>query len=442
MTENITRRLFSELIELIDRKEVFAIKGPRQAGKTTLLKMVQTWLLEEKKIKQENIIFLTFEDDEILNKFSTDPKEYIEKILIGKTDRVYIFIDEFQHLEGGGKTLKLLFDILDDVKFIITGSSSLELTNKTAKHMVGRMFSFNLWPLSFREFLQTKPSEFLSAYKEKSELIEKFILHGKTSIEEIIEENDIFVKDLKKYFKEYAFWGGYPEVVRTDEFKAKKFILKNIYSNYIKKDVVELLKITDHSKFEKLIELLSYQIGDLVNIDNLTRDIHGYFDETKRYLSIMKETYITSLLKPYYTNKASEIKKSPKSFFIEIGLRNYIAGEILKLDSPIIDLGKQPGPMVENSIFSQLKFKQEDNYKLRYWRTKHGAEVDFVLDFGKEVVPIEVKYANFKDAKFSRSFKSFIDEYKPERALILTKDFWGKREVNGTKILFAPCGYF
>lgn len=429
-----SRILLEKLKKWMDRREIFAIKGPRQSGKTTLLKMLQKWLIEQKKVEPENINFITFEDKDILKKFSLDSKSYLKNFIGDKTDeRFYFFIDEFHYLENGGQILKLLYDTFENVKFVITGSSSLELTGKTAKFLVGRVFSFYLWQINFEEFIKIKSAQLHNAYQEKTDLIEDFILKGKNFS---LPKKDIFAEDIKKIFEQYAIWGGYPEIVKTDDEETKRIILKNIYDTYVSRDIIELLKITDYSKFKTLVAILSSQIGNLISYNNLTQDTQSYFKEIKQHLSILQETYIISLLKPFSTNKISELKKNPKAYFIDLGLRNYILGNFQ-------DLSFRPdlGQIIENAVFSQLKFNQEDLYLIKYWRTMGKAEVDFILEKKGEIIPIEVKYSSFKIPKISRGFRSFISEYKPKRAVILTKGFWGELKINSTLIKFIPVWY-
>jgi len=398
------------------------------------LKMLQDWLIKEKRIEAENIIFITFEDRDILEKFSLDPKAYI-KSFIGerKNERFYFLLDEFHYLKNGGQILKLLYDIFENIKFIITSSSSLELVGKTAKFLVGRVFSFELWQLNFEEFIKVKSSQLFNVYKEKSELVKNFILEGRDFS---LPEKDIFGKDFQRLFEEYVIWGGYPEVIKTNEEETKTIILKNIYDTYITRDIIELLKITDYSRFKTLLSLLASQIGNLINYNNLAKDTQTYFKEIKRYLSILEETYIISLLKPFFTNKISELKKNPKVYFIDMGLRNYILGNFQGLlFRP--DLGQ----IVENLIFSQLRFNQKDYYSLKYWRTLGKAEVDFILERKREIIPVEVKYSSFNFPKISKGFRSFVSAYTPKSAVILTKNFWGELKINSTLIKFIPVWY-
>lgn len=428
------RCLFEKLKKWINRKEILAIKGPRQSGKTTILKMLQKWLEEEKKINPENIIFITFEDREVLEKFSRNPKEFVRSFIGSKTkERFYFLIDEFHYLKDGGQKLKLLYDLFDNIKFIITGSSSLELTGKTAKFLVGRIFSFYLWQFSFGEFVNAKSRQLNNVYKEHSKLVKNFIYNGENFSPP---KEDIFNKDFEKLFQEYATWGGYPEVLKTDDEETKKVILKNIYDTYISRDIIELLRITDYSKLKTIVNLLAVQIGSLINYNNLATDSKSYFKELKSHLSILEETFIISFLRPFFTNKTSEFKKNPKIYFTDLGLRNYILDNFNDLS-----LRTDGGQIIENTVFTQLKMEQEDGFLVKYWRTLGGAEVDFIIERSRDLLPIEVKYSFLKSPQVSRGFRSFLSEYQPKRAIIFTKNFWGELKINSTSIKFIPAWY-
>lgn len=431
----LDRAVLDELKKWLDRKEIFALLGPRQSGKTTLLRLLEQWLKNEKKVKPEQIAFITFEDREILEKFSLDPKGYVKSFIAQKTNqRFYFFIDEFQYLPDGGKTLKLLYDIFDNIKFIVTGSSSLELTGKTAKFLVGRVFYFHLWQFSFSEFIKTRSAQLFEVYREKNALVKNFLEQEKKFP---LPQTDIFKEDFKKLFEEYALWGGYPEVVKAPDAETKTIILKNIYDTYVTKDIIELLKITDYSVLKKLVSLLAAQIGNLVNYQNLARDAQSYWQEIKHHLSILEQTYIISLISPYSTNRATEIKKNPKAYFIDIGLRNCIL-------SGFQDLSIRPdaGSIVENVIFSQLKFKLAEEPDVKYWRTIAKAEMDFILPKKQSILPLEIKYSSFTLPKVSRGFRGFTSEYKPKQAVILTKGFWGELRLESTLVKFIPAWYW
>ena len=430
--EYFPRLIMEDLKKWLARREIYAIKGPRQSGKTTLLKILKDYLIEKEKVNPKNIIFFTLEDRDILDKFSQDPKSFIQSFIFAPEEKYYFLIDEFQYLQQGGQRLKLLYDLFDNIKFIITGSSSLELTDQTGKFLVGRLFSFYLFPLSFAEFLKVRDQRLFRVYQEKHSLVWDFITKNRG----FPVKKDIFVKDLDRYFQEYVIWGGYPEVVKTKDLETKRMILKNIYDTYITKDIVELLKITDTFRFRNLLGHLANQIGNLVNYNNLALDTQSYFQEVKRQLSILNETYLISTLRPFFTNKATELKKNPKIYFVDTGLRNYLISNFNSLDQRM-----DKGILVENIVLQQLKTSFEENWQINFWRTLAKAEVDFVLKANKTIIPLEVKYSSFREPKTSRSLQSFISGYEPQQVIVTTQDFWGEKRVRNSLIKFVPTCY-
>lgn len=431
MKKIFPRTIFDSLKKYIDRREIYAIKGPRQSGKTTILRMLEAYLLEERQINRENVVFLTMEDRNLMEAFSRDPKSFIRSYITRKPhERYYFFLDEFQYVANGGQKLKLLYDLFENIKFIITGSSSLELTGQTARFLVGRMFSFYLYQFSFDEFIAARSRHLSNAYRENAASVRAFINGGM----KLLPREDIFLKDINELFSEYVIYGGYPEVIKTSDRELKEIILKNIYETYLTRDIVELLKISDVTQFRAIITLLANRIGNLINYNNLAADSHSYFKQIKQYLSMLEETFVIELIKPFHRNKTTELKKNPKVYFIDTGLRNYITRNFNPLP-----LRPDLGGIMENAVYTQLKINRYPS--IRYWRTAAGAEVDFILETEREMVPIEVKYSTFKEPKITRGFRSFINEYRPARALVLTNDFRGEMRVKDTRIGFSPLCY-
>lgn len=416
------RDILPHLIKWLNRKEAYAIKGPRQSGKTTLLNIL------EKKLKERNVVSLNFEDPDILEAFETNPKEYIKSFML-KKGKYYFLLDEYHYVKKPGKKLKLLYDTFENVKFIVTGSSSLELSGAMAKFLVGRVFFFELFPFSFHEFLTARDSRLAKIYEERNMRIREFLLKGKVSIEE-----DIFLKEFTPLFNEYVTFGGYPAVIKAADFETKRMILKNIYDTYISKDVVEFLKITDAFKYRCIVRVLATLVGKLMNYNDICSTCQSYHKELKRIISILSETYIIKLIQPFYTNPITELKKNPKVYFLDLGLRNYITDNFTPIEKRI-----DAGMLVENFVFLCLRNNFPDK-TINYWRTIAKAEVDFILRLS-DLVPVEVKYQPFTKPKISRSFRSFIKTYKPKRALVVTKDFWGKDKIDNTTIMFVPIYY-
>lgn len=447
MENYIKRKIQNEIEKWVMRPEILAIRGPRQSGKTTLIEHLRTFLIIQNKIPAENIIYISFEDRNKLENFSRDPSAYIESFIREKNigmrnhqkrnlkniynpeDKYYFLFDEYQYVKDGGSKLKLLYDNYKNIKFIITGSSSLELTSKTIKYLVGRVFLFELYQFDFEEYLNTKEQNIFNYYKEKSQLINGFLYSGSR-----IREKDygtIFNKEMEKYFEQYVIYGSYPEVSKSSDTEEKKIILENIFNTYIGKDIIDLLRLEDDLALRNIILLLANQVGNILEYSSIMSDSKTYFNKLKNYLAILEETYIIYLLRPFFTNITSEIKKNPKIFFIDNGLRNTIVNNFNPLNSRA-----DAGNLVENAVFSIMLKNKFLN--LCYWRTINRAEVDFIFQSEGKIIPVEVKYSNMKSPLLGRSFINFIKKYKPERGLILTKNFWSFERVDNTQVLFAP----
>jgi len=417
------RDILPDLMRWLKRREAYAIKGPRQSGKTTILKILQ------KKLQGENVVFLNFEDPDVLEAFEKNPKEYIRSFML-REGRYYFLMDEYHYVKDPGKKLKLLYDIFENVKFIVTGSSSLELSGAMAKFLVGRVFFFELFPFSFHEFLVAKDERLSKIYEDKNERIREFLQGG-----EIFLEEDIFLKEFISPFNEYITFGGYPAVIKAEDRKTKRVILKNIYDTYISKDIVEFLKFSNTFKYRCIVRALATLIGNLLSYKDLCSLCQTYYKEVKRIISILSETYIVKIIKPFYRNPITELKKNPKVYFFDLGLRNYIIGNFNPLEKRT-----DAGPLIENFVFLSLMNNFPDA-AINYWRTIAKAEVDFILKLNEQTIPIEVKFQTLKRPRISRSLRSFIKTYKPERALIITKDFWGTEKIEETTMLFAPACY-
>lgn len=415
----IRRELESQIKPYLKRKETLAIIGPRQSGKTTFLKHLQEEFIKLKK----NIKFLTFERLADLNLF----QENIEDFKDLYENYNIVIIDEFQYARDGGQKLKYLYDTTK-IKFIISGSSSLELTFQTAKFMVGRLLRFGLWPFSFREFI-------FSVDKELYILLERRVSDIFSSKFRL---DDSFGKELnlriQRLFEKYVIFGGYPACTLAKTEIEKQKILEGIFESYILKDVRSLLQLASEDELIKIVRILSTQIGNLVEYKELSNAVQLNYKGLLKNLEILKQTYILDFIKPFFTNRRTELTKNPKVYFLDLGLRNWICGDFRTLDKR-----DDSGRIVENFVFLTLKRKEEGLRRFNFWRTKSKAEVDFVMQTPKGPVPIEVKYT--ASPTIGKSLYSFIKKFSPHKAIILTKGFIDEKKVKNCKIQFIPVYY-
>ena len=403
----IRREIEKDIVKWLGSKEIIAIRGTRQCGKTTFLTMLSE-ILEKRGINKKNIHFISFEDDIEKEKFEQNPVDYIQFHTGNSDSRHFFLLDEVQYIKSAGKILKLVYDSIKNIKIVITGSSTLDL-NEVSSFLVGRVLLFEMYPFSFAEYLNAK-DETLHAYYKKR----KIILNSHINLEKAV-----FLDKLNKYLQEYLEYGGYPSVVLENDKEKKKFLLKNLFLTYLEKDIVKVYGLKYKQKISELIKYLAALNGSMLNYNELCGLTGLYDKEIKEILSILQDTYVLKIIKPFHKNLTTELKKNPKTYFVDTGLRNSITGRF--------EFGNDEfGKLLENYILG--KFRQE---KVNYWRTTAKAEVDFILN---ESVPIEVKIT----PKISRSFRSFIESYKPDKAFIANMNFLETKKIGKTKIFIVP----
>lgn len=371
------------------------IIGPRQAGKTTLGKKVCELLILQKRFEQ--LLYLNCDYIEIRNWLSNSVfvKEAFDEFHLTKP---IIFIDEVQRLENPGILLKTLVDLKLPIKLIVSGSSQLEIKSKVQEYLTGRQLEVIVLPLSWEEMQK-------------------------------INKN-------REYYNQLLY-GCYPQIIQSSSLQNKEILLKQLYDNYINKDIIEILKLGKPDVMQKLIRLVAHSAGQLVNYNQLANDCGVSDSMIRHYLLVLEKTYVICGLKSFVGNKRTEITSNPIYYFIDNGFRNQALNNFSQLDSRT-----DKGLLVQNYIFQELyKFNAQNFNKLtiHFWRTKAGAEIDFILYKNQEqFIPIEVKYQNIKKAKISRGYRSFLEAYKPRIGIIITQSFIETIEINESKIYFIP----
>ncbi len=393
----IERDLQNIITKYLNIPEIIAIVGPRQSGKTTLIKNIQSKLNESK--------YISFEDIDTLRLFTEDIKSFANLYL---KNIKYLFIDEFQYVKGGGKNLKYLYDNFK-TKIVITGSSSIELGEEAIKFLTGRIFIFTLYPLSFSEYLRFKNNNLFNEIYSK--LHHGLIESLKTGKKFTCDFSTVIIKEVNKYLFDFVVYGGYPRVVLAEDKEEKELILKNIFSTYILKEIKEILHIEEDFKLEKLIKAFAYQIGNMFSYNELSALTGFNYNNLIKYINILEKTFVCKIIRPYYKNKRIELVKSPKIYFLDTGFRNIALGNLLQIENR-----NDNGALFENFVVTELL---KENFQVNFWRTKSGAEVDFVFELNGKIIAIKVK-TNLATNAAGRATYHFIEKYKPERILILS----------------------
>jgi predicted AAA+ superfamily ATPase len=297
--------------------------------------------------------------------------------------------------------------------------------------MVGRIFDFSLPPFNFHESLKAKNSRLEKLYQDNNTTLLDFIQNGKAPKNK--DRVDPFNNEFIPLYEEHCVWGGYPAVVLAASNLERSKIISSIYDNYVLKDIKGLLKLATEKNLYLLSQYLATQIGNILVFHNLGQTSNLNFRKLKKHLNILEETYVCTYIRPFFINRQKELSRNPKVFFNDLGFRN----NLLENTTPP-EKRSDAGAIIENASFIRLNALFKGINKINYWRTKAGAEVDFVLHFGEKIMPVEIKYSNFEKNKISKSFASFIATFRPARALVLTKNYWGTTRISNTQVLFAP----
>lgn len=407
----IKRNILPRLEKHLSSDQMTIITGPRQVGKTYLMRFIQKKLEKEGK----KTIWLSLDDDENATKFTSQATliSYIE-LKVGK-EKAFVFIDEIQRKENAGLFLKGIFDMGTPYKFIISGSGSLELKAKIPESMAGRKQLFVVDPISFEEFVSFKTN-----YQYENRLQDFFAIE-KGRVERLLAE--------------YMVFGGYPRVVLAETASLKQAQMQEIYRSYIDRDIRDLLHLEKTESLTKLLKIIASQIGSLVNMTELSSTVEVDEKTIKHYLWYLEQTFVLKRVTPFYRNTRKEITKAPIYYFVDIGFRNWLLG-LFGLPSIPSAL---TGHLFENIIFSML----QENIKLsateiHFWRTRDQAEVDFVLVTGLDVIPVEAKYTKLQKPQITRSFRNFLVKYAPKKGYIVHLGEKFEVEVEGTKMYTLP----
>jgi len=342
-------------------KEILILLGARQVGKTTLLKRLFP-----------DAHYLLVDNETVKGNLERYDISIFKQILPTQTTK--LIIDEIHLLSDPGRAAKIIYDQMPHINLIITGSSSLQIKNRATESLAGRKIDYHLYPLTFSEYLYQKGIENNLNYQIMENLLEGSL------------KEKAYTFDLKGILENVLIYGLYPHLV--DQPNNQEY-LKNFVDSIIFKDLVELQAIENRSGALNLLRLLAYQIGSLVNISELSNRLNMNIATVRRYLNIFEQSFIIFSLKPYSKGGRDEIGKMYKYYFYDLGLRN----ALIENFNPT-QLRQDFGVIFENFIIAELlKINDYGKYgfKMNFWRTKQGSEIDLVLTKGEETLGIEIK---------------------------------------------------
>ena len=367
-------------------KQAIILLGARQIGKTTLLRRVFP-----------DALYLLADEDPIAQTLETYSSKKYQSYIRGHKQ---VIIDEIHLISNPGRAVKILYDQFPGIQLIITGSSSLHIKNKTAESMAGRAFDYFLYPLTFWEMLFQLEVE---TEHKPHYIIDKIQTGDLTPTPHLFNTLDFLTPTLT--------YGLYPEIINRHQ---KEEYLLNLTSKAIFKDIVELNLIENREKAMELLQVLAYQIGNIISYSEISRKLGLSIPTVQRYIDIFEQSFLLYRLYPFSKNKRDEIGRAPKIYFWDVGLRNALITDFQKPQ-----LRNDLGALFENFIISEIK--KEISYKglyyrVNYWRTKSGSEVDLVLSDPNELIGVEIKYSR------GSVTQAFTNRYPEAKTMVINSE--------------------
>lgn len=352
----IERHLKDEFLQQLQEYPIVTVLGPRQSGKTTLVKSALP-----------NYQYVNLELPDIRQFALEDPKAFLKKY------SSYIIFDEIQRVPHLLSYLQGIVDNLEDTaQFVLTGSHQLQLREAITQSLAGRTAILHLLPLSISEMTQA---------------------------------NIGF-----KGFNDYIFQGFMPRIY--DKNQRPHIAYANYYQTYIERDVRQLIHLKDATLFEKFMKLLAGRVGQLINYQSLSNDVGVDAKTIKQWLSILEASFVVFKLLPYFENFGKRVIKAPKYYFIDTGLLSYLL-DIEKSDQVIRD--PLVGSLFENLIVIEAlkqRFNRGLKSNLYFFRNSQGKEIDLLLKSGSELVGVEIKSAATWSRHFTKNLKYFSKTYQ------------------------------
>jgi predicted AAA+ superfamily ATPase len=393
--QNHTRKLFHELVAYLPNRQIISIVGLRRTGKTILLKQLITHLIEYESVNVHNIFFLSFDEALVTSKLTL--KQYLDTFLadvpaMDSTGTKYIFLDEIQYIDKWQHILKRYYDNRTDIKFVISGSSSLFLKKKTTESLAGRIYEFKLHPLSFEEFLElanVSPS-LLAEYRKYALSV------GDLTAEYSQQEYAFFLAQsgdtLRRLFEEYLLYYQFPEMVaekNTDTIR--KYISESVYKKTIEYDIPRLFSVEKIDELKFLFQMLVNENGSLLEFQSVASETGIEENTLKKYLSYFEESFLVHLLYNYSKSFRKSKRLQKKEYIASTNF--FTAFRFDRTENKTVK-SEYLGFLAETYVFNLLKEKYQ--YLSFYKKGKY--EIDFVAsnDYRNMSAHIltEVKYTH------------------------------------------------
>lgn len=346
----IVRSLEENMLARLEKGgKILILYGARQVGKTTLIKEIL-------KNQPARVLEVSADQIQYHDILSSRNLEKLKGLVAGYD---ILYIDEAQRIPDIGINLKILHEGIPDLKLLVTGSSSLDLATQIKEPLTGRTWTYTLYPVSAVEW---KTYANLNTY------------------------------EVQQKIPEWLRFGMYPEVLTMENQEDKRQYLNELTSSYLYKDILEISNIRFPQKIRQLLQLLAYQMGNLVSIQELANTLQINRETILHYIDLLEKSFVIFSLGPFSRNLRNEITSKNKIYFYDLGVRNAL---IENFNS--IDLRPDLGALWENFLLVERRKKMEYNRSypnMYFWRTYSGVEVDYVEEKEGSLTGYEFKWSS------------------------------------------------
>lgn len=388
---NLNKRdIFNELLPYINDRQIIAITGLRRTGKTVTLHHLISYLL--KQVPKENILYYTF--DLLNDKIENILGEYKKQLNIDiKNSKIFVFLDEIQKHKDWEDELKVLYDNFPNMKFFISGSASMFIVKKTKENLGGRVYTFMLNPLSFKEYLKFKKIEYcekrLSLYKD------------------ILREN----------LEHYLITGGFPELLETkSSTKINQYVKELVLDKVVFMDIPQVFKIDEPELLIRILSIISSNPGMIFDYEAVADDLNRNRKTISNYIFYLEKAFLIKKIYNYSKNMLTTEKKLKKIYPNTTAL-SYL-------------FNAEKGKIAENSVLLSMDIK--------FFSRKNEKEVDFILIDKSNIIPIESKHSNNIQVKEIKGLLHFMEKNNVNEGVVITDDYENKEIIKGKKIKFIP----
>ena len=370
------RNLMSDVTRLVARRQSAIIFGPRQTGKTTLIRQALHGI--------GGVMDYPLQHPQVRLELERDPAALVRQVE-AQSGHSIVFIDEAQKVPALFDSVQYLIDG-KKASFIITGSSARKLKRKGTNLLPGRVKTFRLDPLQWNEF----------GWSE----------HGGTILSPV-EGGDA----IKGYsFEQSLIFGSLPGMVAIGDDSERKEMLTAYTHIYLEEEIRAEALSRKVGAFGRFLELAARESGECPNQSNLSVESGVSAPTIKEFYSILEDTLVVERVDPFMRNARKRILATPRYYFFDIGVRNALARVPLNRELLHTDKGKLFEHAVILEIIRRIRSLKLD-YRVHFWRTQGGAEVDCVIDKGDTVIPIEVKSSARVSLADLRGLRSFLESY-------------------------------